>query len=174
MLEETDADCKALVSSMGEKLTDKYTLQNFWETLKEIHDWWREADDNLKKIEAEKEKVRAKREAKAKKRRKKEALAEKMKRRPSKDVLQKKGVYKSRERANDEKKKREGYVSGVVVLGVLVVLMIFFVWKCMVCFFVDEHRIKEDILQNLIDKQINKEWSMARSHVNGARVARCV
>merc|ERR1712038_1328747 len=61
-LKDTEDACTKLVVSMGEKLTDKYTLQDFWATLREIFDWWKEADVNLKKIDAAKEKEREKKE----------------------------------------------------------------------------------------------------------------
>ena len=110
-LKDTEDACTKLVVSMGEKLTDKYTLQDFWATLREIFDWWKEADVNLKKIDAAKEKEREKKEKAAKKKKKaaerKARLEKKMKRRPSKDDLAAKGVYKSANKVRQEKKERD-------------------------------------------------------------------
>merc|ERR1711879_52073 len=72
--QDTDTGCRQMVISMGEKLTDKYTLNDFWKTLQEIYDWWIEADKALKKIESDKAKELAKKEAKAKKKKKKAKL----------------------------------------------------------------------------------------------------
>ena len=104
---ETIENCKKLATGMGEKLTDKYTLCNFWETLDIIKEHWNEAQSSLQKIEDLKAKAKAKAEAKAKKKAAKSKVKEKLKRRPSKDVLKEKGVYKSKEDIKVQKEKKE-------------------------------------------------------------------
>merc|ERR1712129_165399 len=79
--DETKTNCEALVKSLGEKLTDKYTLSDFWGTLNEIRGYWDECQNTLQKIEDEKAKKAKKEEKKRLKREKKKRMEEKLKRR---------------------------------------------------------------------------------------------
>eukprot|EP01083_Nonionella_stella_P124454 375796_1 len=94
IFEDTVSKCNKLALSMGEKLSDKYTLCEFWQTLYTIKSHWWEADDALGKIEVKKAKAAAVKAKKAKRIAAKKKVAETLKRRPSKDVLKKRGVYK--------------------------------------------------------------------------------
>jgi len=110
----TKADCLGLVSKMGEKLDDKFTLSKFWALLGSIKVQWEEAAANLQKIQDAKDKAakeaEKKRQAKEAKERKKAAKEAKRlkklalqakldkKKRPSMETLQKRGVYKERSR----------------------------------------------------------------------------
>merc|ERR1712228_908051 len=54
---ETKTNCESLVTAMGEKLTDKYTMSDFWAALNEIRGFWEESQSILKKIEDDKAKL---------------------------------------------------------------------------------------------------------------------
>eukprot|EP01084_Bolivina_argentea_P270095 459190_1 len=103
---ETIKNCNKLAISLGEKLTDKYTLCDFWETVYNIKVFWNEADNSLCKIEQNKAKAKAKAQAKAKKKAAKSKVKDTLKRRASKDVLKQKGIYKSAKDIKKEKQKK--------------------------------------------------------------------
>merc|ERR1712154_608505 len=103
---DTVNGCKKLAFKMGEKLNDKYTLSDFWATLERVRSFWVEAESELIKIEEKRNKMRAKAEAKRKKKEARNRVNLKLQRRPSKDVLKRKGVYKSEKDIKIEKEKK--------------------------------------------------------------------
>jgi len=107
--EETVKNCNALALALGEQITEKYPLSKFWEQLSEIKGHWDEARKVLEKIENDKAKAKAKAEAKRKKQEKKNKIENKLQRRPSRDVLNNKGIIKSERQLKKEKEKKEKF-----------------------------------------------------------------